>query len=625
MGSQDETTQRSRRRKIVNKRKKWFFIPTTKEQFKLCAQRFSFHFFNCVFKIADKAMYLLGPVLIAVASTIIVGLTYVYLTVILPMLTGSNWVHTNDDWDAYWKMREEGREDANNNAAAAAVKTEDSTPISTISSVLLALSTPTGIAHTLLVLFFLINVLYNYYQCVITSNSGPAYDLVVQELAEATGFQYPQTEEELVQCKKDFEKKIYEKVQQRRNAIMASRNRNTAAASRTTSPPLGMSNNATSNGDVESQTSSSSSQSPLMATSTIANPATTAPTSNNHAPLPPPPPPPQPLPKIHNWQLLSPIEWGYCRYSSRPKPPRSHYDHVTKSLVLNMDHYCPWMFNCVGYFNYRYFFNFLWFVVVGLSYGTIICFPAFMKLGGKEYRDQVRASSQEYQKGDMSEKFVVKHLMDNPYVPTPDERTPVALGFMLCLCLAAAVMCLGVFHLYLVLSAQTTIEFHGNWTKRRNKKWKNPYSAGSWRENWTMIYGTRYWSSRHHHRKLEDEEETEEQTDQYRYRGCWGIFLAMMPSNRQPEFLPIPINGKLVRRERRTIQQSKKDEEIDLEMAVSREVIPNGLLYSGESSNSGLSNNTSSSETEYLMESKDMGSPLTGRARTKKTTHERIV
>lgn len=29
--------------------------------------------------------------------------------------------------------------------------------------------------------------------------------------------------------------------------------------------------------------------------------------------------------------------------SHGPKAPRSHYDHVTHKLVLNMDHYCPWM------------------------------------------------------------------------------------------------------------------------------------------------------------------------------------------------------------------------------------------------------------------------------------------
>ena len=54
----------------------------------------------------------------------------------------------------------------------------------------------------------------------------------------------------------------------------------------------------------------------------------------------------QPSPKqIRNWMLMAPDEWGYCSRSNLPKPPRSHYDHVTKTLVLCLDHYCPWMFN----------------------------------------------------------------------------------------------------------------------------------------------------------------------------------------------------------------------------------------------------------------------------------------
>eukprot|EP00584_Thalassiosira_punctigera_P002192 CAMPEP_0172533416 /NCGR_PEP_ID=MMETSP1067-20121228/6132_1 /TAXON_ID=265564 ORGANISM="Thalassiosira punctigera, Strain Tpunct2005C2" /NCGR_SAMPLE_ID=MMETSP1067 /ASSEMBLY_ACC=CAM_ASM_000444 /LENGTH=543 /DNA_ID=CAMNT_0013318061 /DNA_START=310 /DNA_END=1939 /DNA_ORIENTATION=+ len=528
-------------------------------------------------------MYLLGPILIALASAIIVGLTYVYFTVMLPMLTGSNWVLTNDDWNSYWKGRAYGQ----------GGEYDGSAPISQMSLILLALSTPTGILHTLLVAFFLVNILYNYYLCVKTSNSGPAYDLVVRELAEVTRFNYPESEEELVQCKKDFEKKIYEKAKKRRDEMVAARNRNNATNAAST--PLGTAApaNARSNGDGESSASrpsQASQPSPLMATST-ANPSmTTASPAAKNAP--------QPLPKIHNWQLLSPIEWGYCRYSSRPKPPRSHYDHVTKSLVLNMDHYCPWMFNCVGYFNYRYFFNFLWFVTVALFYGTAICFPAFMNLGGREYRDQVRASGG-YQKSlrESLNGIVVRHNASNPYIPTPDERTPVAMGFMLCLCLAAAVMCLGSFHLYLVLSAQTTIEFHGNFAKRKKGGWKNPYSAGSWKKNWDMIYGTRYWSLHN----TSGSNSTEE--DQYRYRGCWGIFMAMMPSSREPEFLPLPIDGKLIRRKSRDVPKTSVDEEMgDCEFR-ERALEPNL---------NGVGSPTAIEETEFLMKLKDTNGGLVG-------------
>ena len=58
-----------------------------------------------------------------------------------------------------------------------------------------------------------------------------------------------------------------------------------------------------------------------------------------------------------------PGQWTVCRHSRKPKPPRAHFDKVTGKLVMNMDHYCPWMFNCVGFSNYRYFVLFLKFLV----------------------------------------------------------------------------------------------------------------------------------------------------------------------------------------------------------------------------------------------------------------------
>jgi palmitoyltransferase len=443
--------------------------------------------------VADQFMLVLGPILIVLACGIIVGLSYVYFRVVLPMLAGTNWVTNGVEWREYWMER--GHEVSN---------IENAQKITTLQSTLLAVSTPAGVSHTVLVLFFLINILYNYYKCVVTSNVGKSYALVVRDLAEATGFDYPETEEEMTECKQKLDRSIFNKLEKRKREIMAAygsgaSNTNAAAAT---------SNGNSNNVDIESQQTNST------------NGANGKP---NNKPLR--------IPKIHNWQLLSPTEWSWCRYSKQPKPPRSHYDHVTKSLVLNMDHYCPWMFNVVGYFNYRYFFNFLWFVTIALFYGMGICYPAFRNLNSRQYKEQIRAAAGEA----MSKTLAVKHLKSNPYIPTPEEKTPVAFGFMMCLAVGLAVLCLSSFHAYLVISAQSTIEFHGNVGKRLKGGWKNPYSAESWAKNWQMVYGARA-------------------------HGFIGVILSILPSPREPEYLPIPLDGKLVRRKNRVDGANKKED-----------------------------------------------------------------
>jgi palmitoyltransferase len=160
----------------------------------------------------------------------------------------------------------------------------------------------------------------------------------------------------------------------------------------------------------------------------------------------------------------------------------------------------------VGYLNYRYFCNFLWFVELGMMYGAFVTYLPWKNCGGPLYKNQV---SQFRKTG------VWKHIY--PHVPIPRERMPISLTFMLCLAIGIAVACLGGFHLYLVLTGQTTIEFHGNFVNKRKArksghKFKTPYDLG-WRRNWQQVYGTSH------------------------------PLIALLPSRRPPEFLPLPIPG----------------------------------------------------------------------------------
>ena len=164
-----------------------------------------------------------------------------------------------------------------------------------------------------------------------------------------------------------------------------------------------------------------------------------------------------------------------------------------------------------------------------MMYGSFICYRPFRNSTGALYRDQLT----EFRKTKVWTRI-------HPYTPFSDERMPLSLAFMICLAVGIAVGCLGGFHVYLVLTGQTTIEFHGNWmnrsrAKKEGQKYRNPYDMG-YKRNFQQIYGE--------------------------YNGKLAMFLAIiLPSNRPPEFLPLPIGGEEGKRKhlRKRIQQEDDD------------------------------------------------------------------
>jgi len=50
------------------------------------------------------------------------------------------------------------------------------------------------------------------------------------------------------------------------------------------------------------------------------------------------------------------------------KPVRCHHDRHTERLILNLDHFCPWIGNCVGFCNRKFFVLFLLYTWVSLLY-----------------------------------------------------------------------------------------------------------------------------------------------------------------------------------------------------------------------------------------------------------------
>jgi len=126
-----------------------------------------------------------------------------------------------------------------------------------------------------------------------------------------------------------------------------------------------------------------------------------------------------------------------CKKCQAVKPPRAHHCHICNRCVLAMDHHCPWMANCVGYMNYRYFFLFLHYTFWGCFYIVILVSP--LLYNGGQYFGQADSTT-----------AYIWHQHSNS----------IMFPFAICMSVGIGVLLLYAFHIYLVLSAQTTIEFY---------------------------------------------------------------------------------------------------------------------------------------------------------------------
>jgi len=123
-----------------------------------------------------------------------------------------------------------------------------------------------------------------------------------------------------------------------------------------------------------------------------------------------------------------------CR-KSKPamyKPDRAHYCRVMQRCVLKMDHFCPWLNNCIGFYNHKFFVLFVAYMALITVFMVFVMTPVFVNIVSN---------------------------MEQITLDLKDQEFHVSLTYLMLCLLSVGLSAFFVFHAYLVLFNYTTIEF----------------------------------------------------------------------------------------------------------------------------------------------------------------------
>ncbi|XP_024947597.1 palmitoyltransferase ZDHHC15 isoform X15 [Cephus cinctus] len=151
----------------------------------------------------------------------------------------------------------------------------------------------------------------------------------------------------------------------------------------------------------------------------------------------------------------------FCEKCVLIKPDRAHHCSVCGTCVLKMDHHCPWVNNCVGFHNYKFFMLFLAYALLYCVYIAATSLQYFIRFWKGELEGMGRF-----------------HLL---------------FLFFVALMFAVSLTSLFLYHCYLILHNRSTLEAFRPPMFRTGKD-KDGFSLGKY-NNFQEVFGddSRLW------------------------------------------------------------------------------------------------------------------------------------